>query len=86
MPGLVDHARIDEPGAKLDTLLEQLDEVLDEGHKVLVFSQFTSFLAILRRRLDEPGDRSTNTSTARPPTGRPAWSGSRRIPTAGCSS
>jgi superfamily II DNA or RNA helicase len=53
--GLVDHARIDESCAKLDTLLEQLDEVLAEGHKVLVFSQFTSFLAILRRRLDEKG-------------------------------
>ena len=53
--GLVDHARVDESCAKLDTLLEQLDEVLDEGHKVLVFSQFTSFLAILRRRLDEKG-------------------------------
>jgi len=51
-PGLVDPARIDEPSAKLDLLAEQLDEVLDEGHKVLVFSQFTSFLAILRRRLD----------------------------------
>jgi superfamily II DNA or RNA helicase len=51
--GLVDHTRVDESCAKLDTLLEQLDEVLDEGHKVLVFSQFTSFLAILRRRLDE---------------------------------
>jgi len=51
-PGLVDPARIDEPSAKLDTLLEQLDEVIDEGHKVLVFSQFTSFLSILRRRLD----------------------------------
>jgi SNF2 family DNA or RNA helicase len=32
--------------------LEQLGEVLDGGHKVLVFSQFTSFLAILRRLLD----------------------------------
>jgi len=51
-PGLVDPARIDEPSAKLDTLLEQLEEVIDEGHKVLVFSQFTSFLAILRKRLD----------------------------------
>ena len=51
-PGLVDAARIDEPAAKLDTLMEQLDEVLDEGHKVLVFSQFTSFLSIVRRRLD----------------------------------
>ena len=36
-------------------LLEQLDEVIDEGHKVLVFSQFTSFLAILRRQLDARG-------------------------------
>ena len=54
-PGLVDPARLDEPGAKLEALLEQLDEVLDEGHKVLVFSQFTSFLAILRRQLDARG-------------------------------
>ncbi|MBM4010221.1 MAG: helicase SNF2 [Planctomycetes bacterium] len=53
--GLVDHARVDESCAKLDTLLEQLAEVLDEGHKALVFSQFTSFLSILRRRLDERG-------------------------------
>ncbi|MFM8952360.1 MAG: DEAD/DEAH box helicase, partial [Planctomycetaceae bacterium] len=52
-PGLVDPQRSAEPGAKIETLLEQLEEVLDEGHKVLVFSQFTSFLAILRRRLDE---------------------------------
>jgi SNF2 family DNA or RNA helicase len=51
-PGLIDPSRIDEPGAKLETLLEQLGEVLDEGHKVLVFSQFTSFLAILRRHLE----------------------------------
>ena len=33
--------------AKLDVLLTTLTEVLDEGHKVLVFSQFTSFLAIV---------------------------------------
>jgi SNF2 family DNA or RNA helicase len=51
----VDAARITDPAAKLETLLEQLDEVIDEGHKVLVFSQFTSFLAILRRQLEERG-------------------------------
>jgi len=33
-------------------LLAQLDQVLEENHKVLVFSQFTSFLAIVRARLD----------------------------------
>jgi superfamily II DNA or RNA helicase len=54
-PGLVDPARLDDPAAKLDTLLEQLTEVIDEGHKVLVFSQFTSFLSIVRRQLDARG-------------------------------
>ena len=51
-PGLLDKNRIDEPSAKVDTLLEQLDQVLEENHKVLVFSQFTSLLAIVRRRLE----------------------------------
>jgi SNF2 family DNA or RNA helicase len=34
-------------------LLPSLLEVTEEGHKCLVFSQFTSFLAIVRERLDE---------------------------------
>jgi superfamily II DNA or RNA helicase len=50
--GLLDRERRDESSAKLDVLLAQLAEVLDEGHKALVFSQFTSLLAIVRRRLD----------------------------------
>ncbi|MDQ3013655.1 MAG: DEAD/DEAH box helicase, partial [Acidobacteriota bacterium] len=54
-PGLVDKTRTAEPSAKLDMLLPQLLEVIDEGHKVLVFSQFTSFLAILREQLDKEG-------------------------------
>ena len=33
--------------------MELLNEAVDGGHRVLVFSQFTSMLAILRRRLDE---------------------------------
>jgi SNF2 family DNA or RNA helicase len=52
-PGLIDKARSKEGSAKLDTLLAHVAEVLDEGHKVLVFSQFTSLLAIVRDRLDE---------------------------------
>jgi superfamily II DNA or RNA helicase len=52
-PGLVDKSRTGDPSAKLDMLLPQLLEVIDEGHKVLVFSQFTSFLAILREQLDK---------------------------------
>jgi len=51
-PGAAGQERLDDPSAKLDLLLEQLAEVIAEGHKALVFSQFTSFLAIVRRRLD----------------------------------
>jgi superfamily II DNA or RNA helicase len=51
-PGLIDKARCAETSAKLEMLLPQLDEVIDEGHKALVFSQFTSMLAIVRDRLD----------------------------------
>jgi hypothetical protein len=51
-PGLIDKAKTSEPSAKLDVLLSQLGEVLEEGHKALVFSQFTSLLAIVRDRLD----------------------------------
>ena len=40
------------PSAKFDALLPQLAEVREEGHKCLVFSQFTSLLALLRERLD----------------------------------
>jgi len=54
-PGLLDKEKTGEPSAKLDSLLEQLSEVVDEGHKALIFSQFTSLLAIVRRRLEERG-------------------------------
>ena len=56
-PGLIDKKRTSEASAKLDLLLPQIDEVLETGHKVLVFSQFTSFLAIVRERLDRGGVR-----------------------------
>jgi superfamily II DNA or RNA helicase len=51
-PGLIDKTRTDDSSAKLDLLLPQLKEVAEEGHKALVFSQFTSLLAIVRKRLD----------------------------------
>ena len=54
-PGLVDPKRADGPSAKLDTLVPRLAEIVEEGHKALVFSQFTSFLALLRPRLEEAG-------------------------------
>ncbi len=54
-PGLIDPARAGEPSAKLDLLLPHLAEVVEEGHKALVFSQFTSLLALVKTRLDEQG-------------------------------
>ena len=42
-----------EPGGKLQVFGELLDEIIDGGHRVLVFSQFTSMLALLREHLDE---------------------------------
>ena len=54
-PGLIDRTRASESSAKLETLLEQLDEVVDGGHKALVFSQFTSMLAIVRDRIEARG-------------------------------
>ncbi len=56
-PGLLDVKRSTEPSAKLDVLLDQLEELRQEGHKALVFSQFTSLLAIVRSRLDDAGVR-----------------------------
>ena len=51
-PGLIDKAKAGKGSAKLDMLLPQLMEVFEEGHKALVFSQFTKMLAIVRDRLD----------------------------------
>ena len=44
--------RSEYPSAKMDLFFELLDEAVDGGHRVLVFSQFTSMLAILRRELE----------------------------------
>jgi len=40
------------PSAKLDAFRELLEETTDDGHRLLVFSQFTSLLALLRRELE----------------------------------
>ncbi|MDQ1084273.1 MULTISPECIES: DEAD/DEAH box helicase [Microbacterium] len=54
-PGLVDERDAHLGSAKLDTLLERLIEVAAEGHRALVFSQFTSFLDMAAERLDAAG-------------------------------
>jgi SNF2 family DNA or RNA helicase len=54
-PALVDDASAGIPSSKADAFLEHLQEVVAEGHRVLVFSQFTRFLRTVRNRLDAHG-------------------------------
>jgi superfamily II DNA or RNA helicase len=54
-PGLVDKSQAKKSSAKLELLIEQLTEIVTEGHKALVFSQFTSLLDIVRKRLSAAG-------------------------------
>lgn len=54
-PALISRASTDAGSAKLDVLIPKLVEAKSESHKSLVFSQFTSFLALLRERLDAEG-------------------------------
>ncbi|MDX2000202.1 MAG: DEAD/DEAH box helicase [Thermoanaerobaculia bacterium] len=55
-PGLLDRrGTLEATSAKFDELLPRLAELREEGHKALVFSQFTSLLALLRRELDKTG-------------------------------
>ena len=41
--------------AKLDLLMAMLPELVDEGRRILVFSQFTSMLALIENELDKLG-------------------------------
>jgi superfamily II DNA or RNA helicase len=54
-PRLVDlsRARHVQESAKLDLLLEMLDGLLADGRKVLIFSQFTSMLALIESALQK---------------------------------
>ena len=54
-PALISPQHADIPASKLDALLDRLVEVAAEGHRALVFSQFTSFLRLAADRLDAAG-------------------------------
>ena len=45
------------PSAKMELLEELLEEAMDGGHRVLLFSQFVSMLRLIRARMDEAGIR-----------------------------
>jgi non-specific serine/threonine protein kinase len=46
---------VEVPGFKYDMLIEYLEEIVAENHKVLVFSQFVKMLTIARKYLDSAG-------------------------------
>jgi superfamily II DNA or RNA helicase len=52
---LVDDRYAGVPASKIEVLVEHLDELVAEGHRALVFSQFTSFLGRVKDRLDAAG-------------------------------
>ncbi|MDO4259340.1 MAG: DEAD/DEAH box helicase [Actinomycetaceae bacterium] len=58
-PALVDSAYSHVGSAKIEYLADQLDQLLPAGHKVLVFSQFTSFLARIRAVIERRGHKVT---------------------------
>jgi SNF2 family DNA or RNA helicase len=43
------------PSTKLDALMEMVEDVVADGHRVLVFSQFTRFLGLARDRIADAG-------------------------------
>ena len=52
-PALVSPEQADTESAKVNALLDLLEPLMEEGHKVLVFSQFVSMLDLLRPQLAE---------------------------------
>ena len=55
-PALVDEAHAGKAtAAKVEFLVEQLRELAAEGHRALVFSQFTGFLKVVERALSAAG-------------------------------
>lgn len=56
-PALLDGKHAETPSAKMDVLHPRLEELIGEGHKSLVFSQFTSMLSLVREQLDAKGIR-----------------------------
>lgn len=52
---LLDDKYASVPSRKIEVLFEQLDDVVAEGHRALVFSQFTSFLKKIAAQLEARG-------------------------------
>lgn len=44
--------KVERPSAKLDRLMEMVEELLSEGRKIIIFSQFTSMLSLIEERFE----------------------------------
>lgn len=53
--GLLDKARRNQASAKFEALIPRLEQLASEGHKALIFSQFTSLLDLLEGELQKLG-------------------------------
>ena len=51
-PGLIDPKYLKDESAKMESLFYLLDQLHEEGHKVLVFSQFVTMLDLIKARLE----------------------------------
>lgn len=51
-PSLLDGQETETRSAKFDYLVDLLDTLRQEGHRILLFSQFTSMLALIERHLE----------------------------------
>jgi SNF2 family DNA or RNA helicase len=52
-PGLLEEGRKSESSSKMEALLALVEEILSEGHSVLVYSQWTRFLDLIELQLQE---------------------------------
>ena len=73
LPGGLRQGAAPQTSSKLDRLLEALADAVADGHRALVFSQWTSLLDLIEPHLNESRHRGSCGSTARRPTA-PAWS------------
>lgn len=60
-PSLIPGQTLDASGSssKIDLLMETLGDSLEQGHRSLIFSQWTSYLDVIERALNERGIRSS---------------------------
>ncbi|MEW1981300.1 SNF2-related protein [Citricoccus sp. NPDC079358] len=56
-PAIVDEKYASVPSSKMEALMGQLEEIVSEGHRVIIFSQFTSFLTRVGDALADRGVR-----------------------------